>query len=109
MKHTRATLLVIAVLFAGDTVEAVDWLLAGRDGECLPLSVLAKRGADLRDVKSPYDLVEKMRAAGNQAEIKEHTAGSRPAVEVRVPSRNLYVMFVKAELCGKSGERKTGK
>jgi hypothetical protein len=49
--------------------------------------------------ESPYQLVEKMRAAGHKAEIKEHKAGSRPAVEVRIPSRNLYVMFVKSSAC----------
>ncbi len=106
MKIAVETFLLIAALFANRTAEAADWFLAGREGECVPLSVLAKRGADLRDVKSPYDLAEKMRAAGHQAEIKEYKAGSRPAVEVRVPSRNLDVMFVRAEQCSKSG---TGK
>jgi hypothetical protein len=41
-----------------------------------------------------------MRAAGHKAEIKEHKAGNRPAVEVRIPSRDLYVMFVKSSACG---------
>jgi hypothetical protein len=50
--------------------------------------------------KPPYPLVEKMRAAGHKAEIKEHKAGNRPAVEVRIPSRDLYVMFVKSSACG---------
>jgi hypothetical protein len=40
-----------------------------------------------------------MRGAGHKAEIKEHKAGTRPAVEVRVPSRDLYVMFVKSSTC----------
>jgi hypothetical protein len=106
MKFTTQTFLVLGLLLACRTAEAVDWFLAGREGECMPLSLLAKRGADLRAVKSPYDLAEKMRAAGHPAEIKEHNAGSRPAVEVRVPSRNLDVMFVRAEQCSKSGPRK---
>ena len=106
MRFATQTFLLIGVLLASRTAAAVDWFLAGREGECLPLSVLTKRGADLRDVQSPYDLAEKMRAAGHKAEIKEYKAGSRPAVEVRVPSRNLDVMFVKADLCGKSGGAK---
>jgi hypothetical protein len=40
-----------------------------------------------------------MRAAGYPAEIKEHKARTRPAVEIRVPSRDLYVMFVKSSTC----------
>ncbi len=107
MKISLAAFLLIALcLAAGRNAQAVDWLLAGREGECLPLSVLTKRGVDLRDVKSPYDLADKMRAAGHQAEIKEYKAGSRPAVEVRVPSKNLDVMFVRAEHCSKSGSGK---
>jgi len=106
MKFATQTFLLIGVLLACRTAAAVDWFLAGREGECMPLSVLSKRGADLRDVKSPYDLAEKMRAAGHPAEIKEHNAGRRPAVEVRVPSRDLDVMFVRAEQCSKSGPGK---
>jgi len=56
-------------------------------------------GPEFQDIKSPYQLVERMRAAGHQAEIKEHKAVTRPAVEVRVPSRDLYVMFVKSSAC----------
>lgn len=103
MKIATETFLLVGLLLVCQTVQAADWLLAGKEGECLPLSVLAKRGADLRDVQSPYDLAEKMRAAGHKVEIKEHKAGSRPAVEVRVPSRDLYVMFLRAEVCTKGG------
>ena len=103
MKIAALAVLLIGGLLACRTAEAADWFLAGRDGDCLPLSVLAKLGADLRDVKSPYDLAEKMRAAGHAAEVKEHNAGSRPAIEVRVPSRHLDVMFLKADLCNKTG------
>ena len=77
------------------------WLLAGRDGECAPTSILAKKGPEYSDIHSPYQLVEKLRAAGHQAEIKEFKAGTRPSVEVRAPSVGLYVMFVKKELCDK--------
>jgi hypothetical protein len=82
--------------------EPATWLLAGREGECAPLSLLEKKGAEFRGIESPNQLAEKMRAAGHKVEIKEHKLASRPAVEVRVPARGLYVMFVKAELCGKT-------
>jgi hypothetical protein len=77
------------------------WLLAGREGECAPLSILSKKGPDYNDIQSPNQLVEKLRAAGHKAEIKEFKAGTRPAVEVRAPSAELYVMFVKKEFCDK--------
>ena len=77
------------------------WLLAGREGECAPLSLLSKKGPEYSDIQSPNQLVEKLRAAGHKAEIKEFKAGTRPAVEVRAPSAELYVMFVKKEFCDK--------
>ena len=55
---------------------------------------------------SPYQLAEKMRATGHKAEIKEYKAASRPAVEVRVPDLQLYVMFMKADVCNKNGPSK---
>ena len=81
--------------------EGVRWLLAGRDGACAPLSLLEKKGAEFRGIEGPADLAKKMRAAGHKVEVKEHRLASRPAVEVRVPERGLYVMFVKANLCDK--------
>ena len=97
----KAFFLLIPLLAAA-APQKDEWFLAGREGSCVPLSVLAKRGDDLKDVQSPHQLVEKMRALGQKAELKEHNAGTRLAVEVHVPSRNLHVMFVKAAQCGKS-------
>lgn len=77
------------------------WLLAGREGECAPTSILGKKGPDYENIQSPYQLVEKLRAAGHQAEMKEFKAGTRPSVEVRAPSAGLAVMFVKKEFCDK--------
>ena len=78
------------------------WLLAGREGECVPLSLLSRKGPEYSDIQSPHQLAEKLRGAGHEAEIKEFNAGTRPAVEVRAPSAGLDVMFVKKELCDKA-------
>ena len=93
---------LLVPLLAAAAPQGGEWFLAGKEGACIPLSVLAKKGDDLKDVQSPYQLVEKMRAAGEKAELKEYKAGTRPAVEVRVPRRNLHVMFVSAAQCGKN-------
>src|SRR5262245_34984879 len=77
------------------------WLLAGREGEWAPTSILAKKGPEYNDIQSPYQLAEKLNAAGHKAEVKEFKAGSRPAVEVRAPSAGLAIMFVKKEFCDK--------
>jgi hypothetical protein len=75
------------------------WMLAGREGECAPISILARKGPEYADIQSPYQLAKKLQAAGHKAEIKEFSAGTRPAVEVRSPSAGLAIMFVKKELC----------
>jgi hypothetical protein len=77
------------------------WLLAGREGECVPTSILAKKGPEYNDIQSPFQLGERLRAAGHKVDIKEFKAGTRPSVEVRAPSAELYVMFVKKEFCDK--------
>jgi hypothetical protein len=82
--------------------DSATWMLAGREGGCAPLSLLAKRGPAYAEIKSPSDLAEKLRANGHNAELKEFNAGTRPAVEVRAPSAGIHVMFIKKELCDKA-------
>ena len=98
----RRSLFIVAlpVTLSVWAAETSEWSLAGREGKCIPISALAKKGPEFQGIKSPDELVEKMRASGHKAEIKEHNAGTHPAVEVRVPSRDLYVMFVKSSTCG---------
>ncbi len=55
----------------------------------------------LKGVKSPLQLSEKLKAMGHQTEVKEFKAGIRPAVEVRAPSAGIHVMFVRQENCDK--------
>jgi hypothetical protein len=84
--------------YAG-AAESNTWFLLGREGECAPVSLLAKKGPEFEGIESPAQLAERMRAAGHKAEIKEYKAASRPSVEVRVPEKNIYLMFVKGDLC----------
>jgi hypothetical protein len=79
----------------------VTWKLAGREGDCTGLDILSKKGPAYSDIKSPTDLVEKLKANGHPAEMKEFKAGIRPAVEVRAPSAGIHVMFVRQDYCDK--------
>lgn len=106
MEVVGRALLFFLLLMPVSAVEAAEWFLVGKESECLPLSILDKKGAEFRGVESPYQLAEKMRAAGHKAEIKEYKAASRPAVELRVPDIQFYVMFMKADVCRKSGSLK---
>ena len=82
------------------------WFLAGRDGECTPLSVLQNKFAEFKEVKSPYQLNDKLKSMGHKPEVKEFKAGIRPAVEVRAPSAGIHVMFIKQENCEKKPAEK---
>lgn len=77
------------------------WLLAGREGECAPLSLLEKKSPEFKGIKGPNQLAEKLRAMGHKTDVKEFKAGIRPAVEVRAPSAGIAVMFVRQENCDK--------
>jgi hypothetical protein len=84
------------------------WFLAGRDGECAPLSVLQNKVVEFKEVKSPFQLSDKLKAMGHKTELKEFKAGIRPALEVRAPSAGIHVMFIKQTDCDKkpSAEKK---
>jgi hypothetical protein len=72
----KAFFLLIPLLAAA-APQKDEWFLAGKEGSCIPLSVLAKRGDDLKGVQSPHQLVEKMRAAGQKADLKERERAPR--------------------------------
>jgi hypothetical protein len=101
MASTKSTADKVAPAKAAPLDDTGTWLLAGREGECTPVSILEKKGEQLKGIKSPLQLSEKLKAMGHQTEVKEFKAGIRPAVEVRAPSAGLYVMFVKQENCDK--------
>jgi len=61
--------------------------------------MLRKKGPAYADIKRPKDLVDKLKANGHPAEMKEFKAGIRPAVEVRSPTAGFAAMFVRQEHC----------
>jgi hypothetical protein len=81
--------------------DSATWLLAGREGECTPISLLEKKSPEFKGVKGPNQLAEKLRAMGHKTEIKEFKAGVRPAVEVRALSAGIDVMLVRQQHCDK--------
>lgn len=90
---------LILLASAGVAAEPSDWFLMGRHGECAPLSALARKDRSLSDLKDPYQFIGRMRAAGHRTEVKEHDTAQGKALEVNVPARDFYLLFVKAEAC----------
>ena len=77
------------------------WRLAGREGTCIPLSILERKSPAFKGIKSPHQLGEKLKSMGHKVDFKEFKAGIRPALEVRAPSAGIHVMFIKRENCDK--------
>ena len=94
-------LIIIAItlgVLLGATA-ATDLMLMGRHGECAPLSSLARKDPEFRGLQTPYQLIDKVRAAGYQVDVKEHTTAKGLMVEINVPAKEIAVMVVTAEFC----------
>src|ERR1043166_2430515 len=106
MEVVKNALLWSFFLMAATPLKANDWFVVGKEGECTSPSILEKKGPEFRGIETPYQMAEKLRAAGHKTEIKEHQAGSFPATEVRVLDIQFYVMFMEGEVCRKNGALK---
>jgi hypothetical protein len=101
MLHTRALLLALASCLAAPAAAAERWMLMARHGECAEIGTLERRVPNLGNVASPTAFVERMRRDGLQviAEPLADTGGK--AVQVKVPEKNLSLVFVMQELCSR--------
>jgi hypothetical protein len=101
MTKKRLGRLIVMTPCAAIAVAAAsgDWFLMGRHGECAPLSSLTRKGPEFGGLRTPYELIDKMRSAGHQVEVKEHHTPKGAAVEIHVPAKELAVMIVPAGFC----------
>jgi len=76
-------------------------MLMARHGECAEISSLKRRIPDLGEVADPATFVDRMRRSGYQASSSDIAVPGGKAVEVKVPAKELSLLFVTAELCGK--------
>jgi hypothetical protein len=88
-------------LFVGGVSGADKWLLMARHGECTEIAKLGSRIPELAQARDPYAFVKLMRQKGHAASADEMPASGGRAVEVRVPERNLAMVFATRELCEK--------
>ena len=98
-RYTPRSIVVLSFFVITGAAGPSDWFLMGRHGECAPLSTLARKGPEFRGLQTPYQLIDKMRTAGHQVDVKEHSTPNGPMVEVHVPAKEIAVMVVKAEFC----------
>jgi hypothetical protein len=77
------------------------WMLMARHGECAEIATLKRRVPDLGEVADPAAFVAHMRRAGLQVISEPLADTGGKAVQVKVPAKDLSLVFVKQELCGK--------
>lgn len=74
-----------------------------RHGECTQINSLERKVPDLGDVRDPSAFIQLMRDKGYQVTANEVSTPNGKAVKVRVPERELSLMFVPPEVCQQSG------
>jgi hypothetical protein len=96
--------LVLLALVACTAHGQERWYLMARHGECYELEVMQRRIPELEEAKDPYAFVERMKQKGHGATATEVVPGK--AVEVRVPARELGMVFARRELCKEIASRR---
>ena len=94
---------IAATLLAGfaATAAAADarWMLMARHGECTEIASLKRRIPDLGEIADPASFVARMRRDGLQVISEPLADTGGKAVQVKVPEKNLSLVFVMQELC----------
>jgi hypothetical protein len=82
-----------------DASAAPEWFLFSRHGECVEIATLKRKVPDLGEIHAPVAFVQFMRSKGYEVMVNEVLIPMGNAVEVRVPERELALMFVTASAC----------
>ena len=102
-------ILIGAVLFLSISqsvsLAASQWFLMSRHGECAEIQSLKRKVPDLGDVRDPATFIKFMRDKGYQVTVDEVSTPKGKAVEVKVPERELFLMFVSPEVCQQCGRK----
>lgn len=78
---------------------ADEWFLAGREGGCSSISALIRWFPEMADIHDPDALVALMRAQGREVTRQLLPVPDSTAVVVKVPSRELSLLFVDERFC----------
>jgi hypothetical protein len=81
------------------------WLLMARHGECAEVATLKRKIRELGDVNDPDAFVALMRKQGFEVTSSSMPVSKGKAQEVRVPAKELFLLFVTPEMCA-GGARK---
>ncbi len=103
MKPCNAALFL--AMMAAPVLAAEPWFLMSRHGECARIEALARKIPDLGAIADPRSFVDTMRGKGYAATVVEHALPKGSAFEVRVPDKELSLLFVTADACASFSAR----
>lgn len=87
-------------LTAPPTAEAAErWFLTSKHGDCAEVRVLKRKIPDLGEISDPDAFVSFMRQKGYEVTSSRLSVPNGKAREVKVPQKDLFLIFVTAELC----------
>jgi len=101
MRSSVAALVLGTCVATFAAADSARWMLMARHGECAEIASLKRRLPDLGEVADPAAFVDRMRRSGYQVSSSEIAVAGGRAVEVKVPEKDLSLVFVAAGLCGK--------
>ena len=106
-KFSTIVLAALCVCFVEGVAQAdvLQWLLMAWHGECAEIQSLKRKVPDLGDVRDPATFIKFMRDKGYQVTVDEVSTPKGKAVEVKVPERELFLMFVSPEVCQQCGRK----
>jgi hypothetical protein len=81
------------------------WFLMSRQGDCAEIGVLKRKIPDLGEVGDPDAFVRLMRRKGYEVTSTRVPVRRGEAREVKVPQKELSLIFVTSEMCGSRGTR----
>lgn len=84
---------------------ASEWILMSRHGEYAEIQCLKQKVPDLGDIRDPSAFAKLMRDKGYQVTVNEASTPNGKVVEVKVPERELSLMFVTPEVCQQLGRK----
>jgi hypothetical protein len=102
MLRTSATLAGLACLslMTPLTAHAAErWFLMSRHGDCAEVGALKRKVPDLGEVSDPDSFVSFLRQKGYEVTSTPISVPKGKAQEVKVPQKELFLLFVTSEMC----------
>lgn len=108
MSNTLATLaaFVCLGLITPQSVQAAErWFLMSRHGDCVEVGTLKRKVPDLGEINDPHAFATFMRRKGYEVISTPAPVPKGKGHEVKVPQKDLHLMFVTSEMCSGFGTR----